>query len=78
MYLILVYSRVKVRIEHHRGGCGGVAEVRGGSLRGWGTWVRSPTGVTCSIGVIIGVVVGVVGWMVEVADRCCWRLVTTP
>jgi hypothetical protein len=70
-----------VGVEHHRGGCGGVAEVRGGGLRGWGTWVRSPVGVTCSVSVIIGVVVGVVrvvGWMMEVANRCCWPLVTTP
>jgi hypothetical protein len=71
-----------MRVEHHRGGCSGVAEVRGGGLRDWRTWVRAPAGITCSVGIIIGVVVvwvvRVVGWMMEVANRCCWPLVTAP
>jgi hypothetical protein len=69
-----------MRVEYHCGGCGGVAEVRGGGLRGRRTWVRAPARVASSTGIIVGVVVGVVWmmWMMEVSDRCCWRLVTAP
>jgi hypothetical protein len=80
VYLVLVYSRVKMRVKYHRRWCGGVAEVRSSGLRSRRTWVRSPAGITCSTGVIVGVVVVVVGMMrmMEVSDRCCWRLVTAP
>lgn len=65
-----------MRVKHHRRGCGGVAKVRSGGLRGRRTWIRPSARVTCSTSVVIGVVVGMVRMMrvvrmMEVADRCC-------